>query len=99
MSLSLASNHSDDSSVGGGDDESTVDGSLKTYQTEDDSEKAIQEKLTKNESQAVFRLRVVVIIVLMATAAAVTAAVYEITRHGESETSPDYRGSLTAISF
>ncbi|CAB9496580.1 Receptor-type guanylate cyclase gcy [Seminavis robusta] len=80
------------SSTSLGDDDSTsCDGDTESGQPreefhhEDENEKKLREELTKRETKVVWRLRVVVILVLMATPALVCTLVYMITRGGESE--------------
>jgi hypothetical protein len=65
-------------------DSSTEAYSSRTGGTDDDMQK-IKEALTKHETKQVFRLRVIVILILLAAATSVSAAVYHITRSGEVE--------------
>lgn len=52
---------------------------------DEDGHKQIQAQLTKKETAAVFKIRVIVILVLMIVATAVSIIVYRITKGGETE--------------
>ena len=52
---------------------------------DEDGHKEIQAQLTKKETAAVFKIRVIVILVLMFVATAVSVIVYRITKGGETE--------------
>lgn len=58
----------------------------------------LQGNLTRKESKAVFWLRLVVLMILVLTAVAVSITVYEITRRGEaSEFETQYQGAATKV--
>ena len=80
--------HNDDSSeVSGGysseEDPTTTHGNTSVNQ--DDSLTSIKNKLSKKETQDVFRLRLLVFLVLILTSGAVSYAVYSLTAQGESD--------------
>lgn len=82
------SQQSEDSSVGGGDiEESSGDySSSPSESNKEDTTKAIQDQLTKKETNAVFRLRLIVVLVLLATAVAICLVVFYITHGAEKDT-------------
>lgn len=61
-------------------------------------EEAIQEELTKKESKAVFRLRLLVIAILLLTTVSVSLVVYFVTSRGESDGfQSQYEGAATKV--
>ena len=70
-----------------------------TQRSESRRMKDLQEELTKKESEVVFKLRVLVIFVLMFAAAAVTGVIYLVTTKGEQgEFKSTYEGSAGKVS-
>ena len=70
-----------------------------TQRSESRRMKDLQEELTKKESEVVFKLRVLVIFVLMFAAAAVTGVIYLVTTNGEKgEFESTYEGSAGKVS-
>ena len=65
-------------------DSTTDANSNRTGGTEDDLQ-TIKEALTQKETKQVFRLRVIVILILLGAAASISATVYHITHSGEVE--------------
>ena len=83
-----------------GDTTSGTSDKLGTQQSEAQKIKELQEELTKKESATVFKLRVVVIFVLMLAAAAVTGVIYLVTTRGESgEAKSQYEGAAGVVSL
>ena len=87
-------NHSDKTCSSGSENQPSNDNtsSSGSRATEDSSE-AIKEQISKRETQAVFRLRLLVILVLLGAAAAVSVVVYYVTRDAQiSEFHIEYEG-------
>lgn len=83
-----------------GDSTSATSDKTGTQQSEAKKMKDLQEELTKKESETVFKLRVVVIFVLMLAAAAVTGVIYLVTTRGESgESKSQYDGAAGKVSL
>jgi hypothetical protein len=62
------------------------------------SDKEVQEDLSKNETRGVFRLRVLVILVILSAAAVVSVVVYVSTKQGELDTfESQYEGASTKV--
>ena len=79
---------SEDSSEASGGYYTSSDDPTTTHATSvnhEDSLTSIKDKLSKKESQDVFRLRLLVFLVLIVTAAAVSYVVFHLTAHGESD--------------
>ena len=78
---------SEDSSEASGEYTSSDDPTTThaTSVNHEDSLTSIKDKLSKKESQDVFRLRLLVFLVLIVTAAAVSYVVFHLTAHGESD--------------
>jgi hypothetical protein len=82
LSSSNASANSDDESEGAGRSHTTGTGSNTSAE---DTSKSLQEELSKQETRAVFRLRLAVILVLIGAAAAISTVVYIITSKAEHD--------------
>ena len=85
------------------EDPSTTHPSGTSGQVSDESTSTIKEQITKKESQHVLRLRLLVVSVLVITAAAISYAVYWLTTDGESDSfEAQYQGAsdkLLACTF
>lgn len=80
------------------DDPSTTKGSGTSAKNSDESTSTIKEQISKQESQDVFRLRMLVVVVLVLTAAAISCTVYWLTSDGESDAfKAQYEGAADKI--
>jgi hypothetical protein len=80
------------------DDPSTTKESGTSAKNSDESTSTIKANISKQESQDVFRLRMLVVVVLVLTAAAVSWTVYWLTSDGESDAfMAQYEGAADKI--
>jgi hypothetical protein len=80
------------------DDPSTTKVSGTSAKYGEESTSTIKEQIAKQESQDVFRLRLLVVVVLVLTAAAISCTVYWLTSDGESDTfKAQYEGAADKI--
>ena len=77
------SEHSAVTSSSGSENQSNNDNTSSTGSRATEDSEAIKEQLSKRETQAVFRLRLLVILVLLGAAAAVSIVVYYITEKAQ----------------
>jgi cobalamin biosynthesis Mg chelatase CobN len=80
------------------DDASITNRSVTSAKSADESSSTIKEQISKQESKDVFRLRMLVVVVLVLTAAVVSCTVYWLTSDGESDTfEAQYEGAADKI--